>query len=149
VLFDIDGRQLLNTRMPFGAPLPAQRISDITGQMRRYGPDRTYVSNLFLVPHLNQYNFVVQVPVRSEGRVRYLLTMGVGAASMQALVREQGFPREWLVSIVDRDNNIVARSIDVEQHRGHPVTDYALRAFATGPEGTFPSISLGGLPVQA
>jgi len=149
VLFGLDGRQLLNTRLPFGAPLPQRRMSDIAEQMRRAGPDRTFVSNLFLVPHVNEYNFVVQVPVRKDGQVHYLLSMGISAASMQKLVREQGFPPAWIVSIADRNGIIIARSVEPDRSRGRLVTEYARRAFATGREGIFSSITLDGVPVQA
>ena len=46
ILLAPDGRQLLNTRRPFGAELPLRRISNLPELMRRYGQDRILVSDL-------------------------------------------------------------------------------------------------------
>ena len=43
VLADLEGRQLLNTRRPFGAALPTRRSSNVGELMRRGGPAGTYV----------------------------------------------------------------------------------------------------------
>jgi signal transduction histidine kinase len=149
VLFDLDGRQIMNSRMPFGAPLPARRLSNIDDLMRRYGADRTLVSDVFLIPRLNQHDFVVQVPVHHGGRVRYLLSMGIPAASLQALLQGRSFPSTWLVAIVDRTGKVLARSQEPDKFRGRSVSRNALQAFTKGREGEFPSISLSDVPVQA
>jgi signal transduction histidine kinase/CheY-like chemotaxis protein len=150
ILYDLEGRQLLNTRAPLGTPLPARRVSNIKELMDRYGEDRTLVSDMFKAPLGGRHDFVVQVPVRVEGRIRYFLGMGVNASSLQNTMARQRFPEEWIAVIVDRQNRIVARSRDAEQLRGRLVSDAARRQFAAAPgEGVFFGTNLVGTPVQA
>jgi signal transduction histidine kinase/CheY-like chemotaxis protein len=148
ILTEPDGRQLLNTRVPLGDPLPARRASNIAELMETRGADRTLVSDLFRAPLGGQHDFVVQVPVRIDGRIRHFLSMGVSASSLQQLMAEQRFPAEWVASIIDRQGRIVARSRDAEQFRGRSVSAAALRQFASGSEGVFKGRNLAGTPAQ-
>jgi signal transduction histidine kinase len=149
ILYDLDGRQLANTRVPLGSPLPTRRVSNIGELMTRYGADRTLISDMFKAPLGGQYDFVVQVPVRIDGRIVYFLSMGVNASSLQSLMAQQRFPAEWVAAIIDRKGRIVARSRDAEQARGRSVSPLALRNFAAAGEGVFASRNLSGVPVQA
>jgi signal transduction histidine kinase len=149
ILYEPDGRQLLNTRMPLGSPLPLKRVSNIDELMARYGADRTLVSDLFKAPLGGRHDFVVQVPVRIEGQIRYFLSMGVNASSLQEMMAQQRFPAEWMASIIDRKGKIVARSRDADQFRGRSVSAQALRSFAAGSEGVFAGRNLSGTLAQA
>jgi hypothetical protein len=139
VLHEPGGRQLLNTRVSLGSPLPTQRASNVEELMDHYGVDRTLVTDMFKAPLGGAHDFLVQVPVRVEGRIRYFLSMGVNAKSLQSLMSEQRFPDGWVASIIDRKGRIVARSRDAEQMRGRSVSELALRHFAAGSEGVFPA----------
>jgi signal transduction histidine kinase/CheY-like chemotaxis protein len=149
ILHDLSGRQLLNTRVPLRSQLPLRRTSNIDALMAKYGPDRTLVSDLFMAPLGRRHNFTIQVPVRVEGEIRYYLTMGVNASSLQRLMEQQRMPAEWSASIIDRQGLVVARSRDPEQFRGRSVSDVALRQFAAASEGVFSSVNLSGTAVQA
>jgi signal transduction histidine kinase/CheY-like chemotaxis protein len=149
ILYQPDGRQLLNTRVPLGSPLPARRVSNIDELASKYGANRTLVSDMFKAPLGGRHDFVVQVPVQVEGRIPYFLSMGVNANSLQSVMSEQRFPAGWVASIIDRKGRIVARSRDADQMRGRSVSALALRKFAAGSEGDFSSINLSGTPVRA
>ncbi len=149
ILMDRDGRQLLNTRLPFGSPLPARRVSNIGALMERHGADKVLVSDIFLAPIGKRHDFVVQVPVRIDGAIRYFLDMGINAETLQEVMGGQRFPGEWQTSIVDRSGKVVARSRDADQYRGRSVSALALQNFAARDEGVFNSRNLAGVPVQA
>jgi signal transduction histidine kinase len=149
ILYEPDGRQLLNTRAPLGSALPARRSSNIQELMSRHGTDRTLVSDLFKAPLGGSHDFVVQVPVRIDGRIRYFLSMGVSAGSLQGVMAQQRFPVEWTASIVDRKGRIVARSHDAEQYRGRSVSAVAMRHLGAAGEGIFEGTNVAGVPVQA
>jgi len=148
VLFDPDGRQLLNTRVAPGTPLPARRSSNMAELMSKHGKDRTLVSDLFTAPVGGRLDFVVQVPVRIDGAIRYFISMGVNASSLQELMTQQRFPAEWVVSIIDRNGRIVARSRDPDQFRGRSVTELALRHLNASREGEFEGRNLSGTQAQ-
>jgi signal transduction histidine kinase len=149
ILHALDGRQLLNTRAAPGSKLPVRRSSNIGALMQKHGPDRPLVSDLFMAPLGGHYDFVIQVPVHIDTQLRYFLTMGVNASSLQRLMEIQRLPAEWQASIVDRGGRVVARSHDADQFRGRSVSQLALRHFAASREGVFASRSLAGIPVQA
>jgi len=149
ILLAPDGRQLLNTRAELGAPLPTRRASNVEDLIRRVGVDHTLVSDLFVSSLGHHQDFAIQVPVRIDGAIRYYLSMGVHAASLQKMLGEQRFPAEWLATVVDRNGRIVARSRDADQYRGRTLSATALSHFAAAREGVFGSTNLAGVPVQA
>jgi len=149
ILLAPDGRQLLNTRAELGAALPTRRASNVEDLIRRVGVDHTLVSDLFVSSLGHHQDFAIQVPVRIDGAIRYYLSMGVHAASLQKMLGEQRFPAEWLATVVDRNGRIVARSRDADQYRGRTLSATALSHFAAAREGVFGSTNLAGVPVQA
>jgi len=148
ILLRPDGRQLLNTRAPAGTALPERRHSNIDALIAQYGSNRTLVSDLFAPPFGGQHEFVLQVPVRIGGELRYFLSISTDATSLQRLLEVQRFPADWQAVIVDRSSRIVARMREPERFRGHFVNSEARRQFATRREGIFNGVNLAGTPVQ-
>lgn len=148
VLLDPTGRQLMNTRAAPGEPLPAKRRSNIDILIAQYGSGRTLVSDLFAAPFGGQHDFVVQVPVNIDGKLRYFLSMSEDAASLQRLMEVQRFPAGWQAVIVDRGSRIVARTREPDRYRGRIVNPEAQHQFATRREGIFNGINLAGTPMQ-
>jgi signal transduction histidine kinase/CheY-like chemotaxis protein len=149
VLADLEGRQLVNTRRPFGSALPMRRSSNVGELMRRGGPAGTYVSDLFMAPIGKIYDYTVQVPVMVEGSVRYHLLMGVSVATLQKLVERQHFRNEWIATIVDRQGVVLARSRTPEQFVGKPVRAYSRALLTASAEGMYDSRTLDGITVRA
>jgi len=148
VLTTPDGTQVINTRVAPGMPLQATRASNMGALMQHYGAGRTLVSDLFPATHGAGHDFVVQVPVRIDGQVRYFLSISLPAASLQHLLEIQHFPAHWQAVIVDRGSRIVARTREAERFRGHQVGAAALREFSLRAEGVFNGTNLTGTPVQ-
>src|SRR6186997_216928 len=75
ILSDLQGKQLLNTRLPFGTPLPP--MLPLERQTRaRGGNEATVVSDLYQPPSgLGPYSFAVQSPLRRDGEVVASLTL--------------------------------------------------------------------------
>ncbi|MGX4642803.1 response regulator [Massilia sp. SYSU DXS3249] len=121
ILFDLESRQLLNTRRPFGSALPTRNASNIAALMARYGSERALVSDLFTGQVAKRQDFAIQLPVKVDGTLRYMLAMGVNASSLQGLLMRQHLPEAWLASVVDRNGIIVARTRQPERYVGKPV----------------------------
>ncbi|TFW05173.1 hybrid sensor histidine kinase/response regulator [Oxalobacteraceae bacterium OM1] len=149
VLQTTDGRQVLNTRVPFGTPLPQQRSSNIEALMRVHGMDRTLISDVFYAPIARRYDFVIQVPVRRDGELRYFLTMGSHALTLNRLWQAQRFPAGWRGTIVDRNGVVVARTDEAERFVGKPLRDYSRNILRANAEGQYESVTLEGIPVTA
>ena len=139
VLSTPDGRTVLNSRRPFGEPLPevATRVF-----RRAAEPMAPVVTDLFFANLGQQYSFAVEVPVVREGKVIYYLAMGQFADQLQQVLLDQHLPSGWIGTIVDRKDQVVARNVEparfigtrareevlqkLEQAHGEPVQIRAL-----------------------
>jgi len=149
ILLAPDGRQLLNTRRPFGAALPLRRISNLPELMRRHGHERMLVSDLYTSQVGGHRDFTIQVPVKIDGSLRYFLVMGVNAATLQRLMRHQRFPSTWIASVVDRKGIILARSRENDGFLGRPVRSASQMRLASAREGMFAGRNLADIRVRA
>lgn len=145
VLFDLDGRPLLNSRLAYGEPLPLRGASNIGQLMQRYGADRTLVSDLFRSKLTGRYDYAVQVPVKSGEHIRYLLSIGVDADALDRLLQRQRLPQDWLATVVDRNGIVVARSRTPELFVGKPVRAATLSRLAIPGDQMYESQSLDGV----
>lgn len=148
ILFDKKGRQLINTRVPLGAPLPTQRASTMQALTERYGVMSPLVSDLFFAPIGKRFDFSIQVPYMERGEPRYFVAMGLNAGSLQQLLKQQNLPESWLSVIVDRQGVLVARSRDPEKYVGKPADSVLQQTFAAQISGITRSVTLDGVPVK-
>lgn len=109
LVLDLDGRQLVNTRMPFGSDLgmTSDPLS-VSVPLERLGP---YISNVFTGRVAQQPVFNVAYPVLYEGTVRYILVLTRNAVDVAAWLGDdlaEPFSGIWLV---DAEGSVVT---------GHP-----------------------------
>jgi signal transduction histidine kinase len=149
ILSDLEGRQLINTRLPFNAALP--RMLPVEREFRaRYGNELTSVSDVYTPPAgLGPHSFAIQVPVWRDGKVVQFLTMASFASEMQSLLMEQQLPKGWHASIVDRQGVVVARSVEPENFVGKPVRPELAARMAGKAEGFHEGVTLAGTPGTA
>lgn len=149
VVTDPEGRQLLNSRQPFGGPLPKGR-SNLMALRRVKGPQGTVVSDLFVAPVGKRPDIAVQIPVEVDGRLRYYLAMGLAAERLVPLLVQQGLPQQWTASLTDRQGRVIARSRDAQKYIGMSVRP-ALRARIQAGEqsGVHQGVTLSGIQTMA
>ncbi|HEX2540158.1 MAG TPA: ATP-binding protein [Caldimonas sp.] len=147
VLHTLDGSQLVNTRVPFGSPLP--KTSPLAPERAAAGPSATVVSNLYFAPIGRQFSFALQVPVVRDGRPIYLLSIGGFASALQSVLQDQRVADGWVASILDANGVVVARNIAAETFVGKRVSERLLSQLARGAEGSFESVSIDGIPIHA
>ncbi|GGJ90429.1 hybrid sensor histidine kinase/response regulator [Pseudomonas matsuisoli] len=143
IIFDAQGRQLLNTRRPFGSQLPGRSSFDITAPSSE---DLALpVSDLYMAPIGQRYSFSVRRPVIRDGRVVYYIAMGSFASQIGDVLAAQSLPDGWLGVVVDRQGHIVSRNIGGDQFIGRKVKN-AQALDTLNPEGFYDSVSLEGVP---
>ncbi len=144
ILSDLEGRQILNTRRPYGTRLPAMLPVERENRAR-LGNEVTIISNVYLPPAgLGPHSFAIQTPVRREGEVVRFLTMASFAGQIQNLLADQRLPRGWHATIVDRQGVVAARSVEPEKFVGKPVRPELAAKIAAQPEGEHDGVNLGG-----
>lgn len=128
-----DGRRLVDTHLPFGAPLPPHGNP---AQLRRvFATGLPLVSDLAADPAVPRRLTSVDVPVRRQGRVRYVLSMLYPGERLGAILERRNMLPAATATIYDGAGAIVWRSRgargDVGRHAGAALA----AALGRAPEG--------------
>jgi PAS domain S-box-containing protein len=106
VLSDGTGRQLVNTRAPLSQPVPPR--AHLEAQDRVLATGEPQVSDLYKATLDQRPVITVEVPVRVEGKIRYILSMGVEPGYLSTLMKNY-VPPGFIGAIVDRNGILIAR----------------------------------------
>ncbi len=140
-----DGRQLMNSRLPWGTALP--RANEVASLRRAVESRRPVVGDLARGVG-GSLAFPVRVPVLRDGEVRYVLTAAITPELLAGVVgRHLPSQEEWTRTVVDRQGTVVARSRHPERFVGKPATPSFLRLLQDTREGIRPTTTLDGQAV--
>lgn len=146
VLFDLEGRQLVNTRSPFGSALPRRRNPGRGLEIMQM--QKPYVSNLIhgSIANLPVISIETPVPGVDNGR-RYVLSRAFLATHFNRAFGRPGTPSDWVISIIDREGTIIARNRSASDFVGKPVMPELMQAARSAKEGVIRLRSLDGIDV--
>jgi PAS domain S-box-containing protein len=130
---DLNGQQLINTRLPFGAPLPIANSNADRRAAETRGP---YVSDLIQGSVAAQPLFLVNAPVFSENGsdIIAFVNMSVPPERVRDVIQRANRPAGWSVAVIDRTGRIVSRVPEHDAFMGKPA-EAAFLAKAQGPQG--------------
>ena len=125
VLRDRESRQLVNTRLPRGAPLPTnvEPASDRVVMETK----RPFVSNLFIGAVTRRPLFIVNVPVLRDGEIIYFLNLSLEPERIRDVILKTQLTAGWTAAITDRRGFVVAHS-----RRHEAMLNQQLPMFARG-----------------
>ncbi|WP_229440507.1 ATP-binding protein [Massilia sp. BSC265] len=144
VLRDRSGQQLINTAVDYGTPLPRHPTPSLE---QVFATSRPAVSDVFQGELRKSALASVDVPVRVRGRVRYVLSIGLGPEEFDGLLGPTSVPEGAVASLFDRKGIIFNRNINRDKSIGHPVNPLLRDAAARQTEGTIDSRSREGVPL--
>jgi PAS domain S-box-containing protein len=147
VLHDTKAQQLLSTTRPFGEPLPRATNTEMHDRVVETGQPQ--ISDLVIGAVLRRPILTVGVPVFRDGKVAYVLAMGIGPEILSAQLHEQNLPPGWSAGIFDRNGLIVAHNHDLGRLIGQPASPELLAQISKTFEGWFPSVTKDGSPVYS
>lgn len=107
VLSSPDGRQAVNTRRAFGAPLGANTETTSWQAVVQTGAPAVGVVTQGAIDKL--YAVPIRVPVKEGERVKYVLSAPVKPQAFQRLLEAQDFPATWAAGVLDASGRFVAR----------------------------------------
>ncbi len=108
VLLDVEGRQLVNTFVPYGqAPAMTGNPETVARMRAASGP---VVSDLFVSLVTQQPVYTISIPVLHDGALRYILSIGLTPRDLNELL--QNVEPGWTAMIWDSKGRILARSRD-------------------------------------
>ncbi|MDB5757234.1 MAG: hybrid sensor histidine kinase/response regulator, partial [Burkholderia sp.] len=119
VLFDEDGQQLLNTRVPYGTKLPRRGHPEYGQEVLRTGVMR--VSDLLKGTIANGPVLAIEVPVILADNRRYVLNQAFFPEELDVAVRPSEVPSNYIIGIFDRKGISIARSQRAKELVGKPV----------------------------
>jgi signal transduction histidine kinase len=147
VLSDASGQQLVNSKQPFGEPLP-RRVS--LAQVRRvFETGKPAISDLLVGASARRLLVAIDVPVRLDDRVAYSLAIAIFPERLGEVLKQQKIAPDWVVSIFDSQGTIVARTRSPERFIGQKGTPALVERMAQDTEGRVETETLEGTPVVA
>jgi len=145
VLMDTEEQHLINTRLPYGAPLPRGGIPEAVALILKTG--RPAVSNLFFGPTAKRPLLAVAVPVVRDGRIKYILGVSTSPEYLTDILAQQQLPTTWTTTVIDRNKKIVARSQDLDRLLGGPGNPMLAQRSREATGGFFFGVTRTGMPV--
>ena len=116
LLRDLDGQQLVNTRVAWGTPLPREPRA---GDREVMETKRPHISGVIIGVVAQEPLFTITVPVLGGDRVTHLLNLSLPLRRLSDLLKENLDPTRR-AGIVDRAGLIMARSERFDEFVGKP-----------------------------
>jgi two-component system, sensor histidine kinase and response regulator len=133
VLSGADGRDLLDTRQPWGTPMPA---SGNEADVRRvFETGDTVTSGLHRGNATQPWVISIAVPVWRDGKVAYALSVEQRPRRIGGLLAGQQLPERWDAQVYDNHGRLVARSGDAVRGVGSPIPAELREALRRSPSG--------------
>lgn len=117
VLRDPDSRQVLNSVIPWGQPLPqGSALSEVDDEVAE--TKKTVVSGWFHGIVTKKSSYAVVMPIMRGDRLYYFLSLSTGTGPIHEIMAQAGLAHGEIGAVVDRNNIILARSKDDETFVG-------------------------------
>ncbi len=105
-----DFQQLLNTRVPFGAPLP--RVADATSMETVFRTGLPHVSDVFVGKVSGEPVVNIEIPVFDGDRVSQVLVITFSPSRIGEIIAKEQLGTGWTVTVSDRKGSILAQRSD-------------------------------------
>jgi PAS domain S-box-containing protein len=142
VLIDRNMQQLVNTNVPFGQPLPKAVVPKPIARALATG--KPQVTDLFMVPIVNQLLIGIIVPVQIDGESRYVVGRTPDQHTLKRLIAANELPAGWQAVVSDAAHRIISRSEEEGSFIGKELPP--AQWHRAGPGGVFEFIDSEGLP---
>ncbi len=154
-LLRADGSQILNTAVPYPAPPPPSppsapaappAVNAPTGFLTTaFATQKPVISDVFVGPRTGRHLVAVYVPAQAVGEKKYVLAQGFALTHWKNTAKELNVPSDWIVAVVDRTGQLVARSHKSEEYVGKLARPELLAATSKKDEGMLRTLTLEGI----
>ncbi|AWN43293.1 ATP-binding protein [Methylobacterium durans] len=147
ILADTEGRQIVKTGVPFGAPLSF--VVDEKSYRRLIETGEPTIGDISGPgqPSSGPRRASFRVPVLREGKLRFALTGVVSTEGLSRLLAPAGLDPNWRPFLVDNSDQIAAH-LRTPELVGRVATQPAIQARATGTSGVYEGLSPAGEPIM-
>ncbi|MCA1323739.1 hybrid sensor histidine kinase/response regulator [Herbaspirillum sp. alder98] len=129
ILYSPDGRQWLNTRLPYGAPLLVRPSPEELQHI--ISASEIHISGMVWSPALKKHVIFIDVPVKTRSGKSYVLSQAVYSDHFGLAFKERDIPASWVVGIFDKNGITIGRSVNGDEFvgkRANPDTLAAIRS---------------------
>lgn len=141
---DLDGKLLIHTGYKFGERLQTLSELDFFQEVIRTG--KPVFSNLRTSRHLGQQVISVAIPIKKGNRPSLVLVANINYDLIVQTLRSLQIPADWNASIIDRSNNIMARTRMPEKYVGTKISDALIERLNESQSGFVKSKNKEGVP---
>jgi PAS domain S-box-containing protein len=148
LLLQRDGRLVMGTGLASDAPLPAREDLDTIREVVATG--RPVVSSIFFASALRRHVVSIEVPVfDAQGRIGHVLSLIPATGAFTGMIAGQRPPGDWMITVLDRNGAIVARSPNAGRYFGQEAEPAILTRLLKESEGVFDGTNRDGVAVLA
>ncbi|MBX9843083.1 MAG: PAS domain S-box protein [Xanthobacteraceae bacterium] len=116
------GQQIVNASVNWGETLPqAIAAESLSAMQEALKTGKPTISNVFYGAFINRYFITAGIPVSRGGHIAYYLLVAIPADTFSDALKNAGLPGQWIVALIDRGNNIIARSERHSEYAGTKV----------------------------
>lgn len=144
LLRDLSGQQLVNTRVPWGAPLPRDAVE---GDNEVLTTKKPYITGLITGTVARRPLYTITVPVLDGDRVAYFLHLSLELQRLLELLKENVGPNR-IAGILDRKFTYLARTEHSDEFTGKKAPQKFIET-VTGNEGIWRGTDITGRSVRA
>jgi PAS domain S-box-containing protein len=143
LLRDRTGQQLVNTRLPWGTPLPRDAAA---GDDEVVATKRPFISNVVQGTVARHPIYFLTVPVLENGDVRYFLHMSIELERLVSILKEN-ISANRVAGMLDRENVVMARTEGFDDRVGKPASPRFVEQ-AQGNEGSWVGTNIQGEAIR-
>jgi signal transduction histidine kinase len=145
VLLDETGQQLVNTRLPFGTPLPRTVLPE--GTLAAWQAGRPFISQIVIGTVAENYVLAVSFPHLRNRKLRYAVALVMKPESFLEGIDLRQIAPGYIMSVVDSSGTIVWRNLSGDKFTGKKATPDIVRAVLSRAPYVAPSRTLEGIDV--
>ena len=110
LLSNVNGQQIVNTRVAFGTPLP---LDDTTGYLAPVlRTEKPSISDLVVGAVAKKWVVAFSVPVFVDEKLTYVLSMSIDPEHIHGIIAQEKVDPGWVISVNDSQHKIIARTLD-------------------------------------
>lgn len=145
VLTDGEGRQIINTLVPYGSALPRSGAPEALRQV--FITRQPVLTGLFMGGVTKRPSIAMGVPVVRGDSVIYSLNVGLSPDRIGSALGRHALPEGWVAAVLDESGTIIARTGDSSRFVGQKAVPSLVQAIQRESEGAFESVTKEGTPV--
>jgi len=146
LLMAYNGTPMLNTLVPWGAPLPEYSAKWV-GEV--YDAQRTRVSGYFVGALAHRPTISVDVPVPRALGEAYVVSQIFDASYFTRVFKNPAIGQDWVITMFDANGVSIARNRNAEELVGKPVRPELYRASRRQPNGIVRHTTHDGIDVYS